>query len=164
MNDNRTTSFGSGECKDGQRPAADASRWLDELVDQARAQTRLLTELRGAAALDACLLEKIARILCLTANETHRSRLQLDAIAGSVDALLELARAARPAEALQLERLAALKLQLQACCPDTVEVEPICRYEPCAPNGGIRVGDGSSVKSRARVEQAILNPAGICSR
>lgn len=145
----------TGQFIDGnpyRRSTNDALRWLEELLEQSREQTRLLTELRGAAGLDACLLDKIARILCLTANETHRNRLQLTAIAHSVDVLVELVRASHPAEALQLERLASLKAQVEACCPKEQPFDPICRYEPCDPHGGIRRGDGYSVKSRARVD------------
>ena len=35
-------------------------RLLEELLEQSREQTRLLTDLRGATGLDACLLDKIA--------------------------------------------------------------------------------------------------------
>jgi hypothetical protein len=130
--------------------ANEALDWLHELLEQSRTQTRLLAELRDAAALDACMLDKIARILCMTANETHSQRLQIGELARSVEALAGMYRAAHPAEALQLDQLARLKAQLEACCPTETPCEPICRYESCDPAGGIRRGDGYSAKSRGQ--------------
>jgi len=46
---------------------------LQALLEQAQQQTRELQSLRASAAFDACLLDKIGRIACMTANETHRN-------------------------------------------------------------------------------------------
>ena len=134
-----------------QRSPDHADRSMQELLEQARIQTRLLAELRRGTELDPCLLDKIARIACLTANEVHRNTLQLTAIREAVEALLDLYRRVHPDVALDAERLAKLKAQIEQCCPPEDEFDPICRFEPCLPDRGVKRGDGWSARSRASV-------------
>jgi hypothetical protein len=135
---------------EGSRPNGDGL--LRALLEQAQHQTQLLEALRDAAGLDACLLDKIGRIACMTANETHQNSAQLAAMAKTLAELLAMYRSVHPDQALQLDRLAKLEAQMLECCPPKPPVDPICHYEPCQPDGGIRRGDGYSVKSRGRVE------------
>jgi hypothetical protein len=139
--------FGNAE---GSSPNAEAL--LRALLEQAQQQTQLLEALRSGAGLDACLLEKIGRIACMTANETHQNSAQLAAMAKTLGELLAMYRSVHPEQALQLDRLAKLEAQMLECCPAKAPAEPVCRYEPCQPDGGIRRGDGHSVKSRGHVE------------
>ena len=44
-----------------------------------------------------CLLDKIARTTCLTANEVHRNGAALKSIAASLEGLFEMYRTANPA-------------------------------------------------------------------
>ena len=129
----------------------DEDRALKALLEQARIQTRLLAELRRATELDPCLLDKIARIACLTANEVHRNTQHLAAIREALEALLDLYRHVHPDAALDAERLAKLKAQIEKCCPPEDAFDPICKFEPCLPDRGVKRGDGWSARSRAAV-------------
>ncbi len=143
---------GSRDERDGSAP--DYAELLRDLIDEAREQTRHLSALRANADLDLCVLEKIARIVCTTANETHRQARQLGALVDMVSSLIELYRSAHPAAALEIERLAKLRAELEKCCAPEDKPDLVCHYQPCTPHGGIAVGDGYSVKSRGRVERA----------
>ncbi len=134
-----------------QEARPDAAALLVALLDQSRQQTRQLEALRASAELDTCLLDKIGRIACMTANETHHNAKLLAAIAESIGALVSLYRGVHPDQALQLDRLAKLEAELRHCCPAEPPVDLICHYEPCQPHGGIRRGDGYSAKSRGAI-------------
>ena len=129
---------------DREEPRPDASQFLQEL----REHTRLLAHILRGVELDPCLLDKIARIACLTANEVHKNTIQLKAIRESLDTLVEIYRTANPAAALELDRLGKLRAEVERCCPPEETCEPICRYVPCERYGGIARGDGYSVKSK----------------
>ena len=115
-----------------------------------RDQNRLRAEMAASLALTTCLLEKIGRIGCMTANEVHRNGIELKAIRHAVEALLDLYRTANPAAALEADRLSKLRAQIERCCPPEQTCATICTYEPCELPGGR--GDGWSTKSRGRVE------------
>ncbi len=125
---------------------------LRSLLEQSRRQTEILSEIRTGIDLDACLLEKIGRITCLTANEVHKQARHIAALESDVKALLELYRSVHPEQALQQERLARLQAELRVCCPPEEKEELICHYVPCQRHGGIELGSGFSAKSRGRVE------------
>lgn len=112
-------------------------------------QKRLLEEIRTSLELNPCLLDKMGRILCLTANEVHCNGIELKGIRKSLDALLDLYRTVNPAAALEADRLAKLRAEIERCCPPVDACEPICVDVPCEPPKGR--GDGWSVKSRGRV-------------
>src|SRR5688572_3816533 len=138
--------------KDESEPIGSASvRELRDLLEQARKQTALLAEISSALDLGSCYLDKIASILCVLANETHRTTVHVTAIKVALDSLIELYQAAHPQEALQLEKLAKLRKELEECCPPCKPEALICHYEPCQPVRGIRRGDGYSAKSRGGV-------------
>ena len=102
-------------------------------------------------ALEICLLEQIAQIACLSANETQRMAASLSAIQRTTDALLDIYQSAHPEQALQASKLAQLRAEMEKCCPPEKQPEPVCHLDPCKPHGGIAVGDGYSAKSRGRV-------------
>jgi hypothetical protein len=125
---------------------------LRDLLNEVRAQTAILSEIKVGVEVDTCLLDKIAHIVCMTANEAHRNSQLLASILDSVDSLLELYRAVHPDQALQIEKLDKLRAEMQKCCPPAGKPELICEFEPCKPNGGIGRGDGYSMKSKGFVE------------
>ena len=130
-----------------EEPRRDSSPLPKELLEQ----TQLLAQIRHGVELDPCLLDKLGRIACLTANEVHQNKLQLKAVRQSLEALVEMYRTVNPAAALELDRHAALRAEIARCCPPEEKPELICEYEPCKPQGGIKRGDGYSAKSRGYV-------------
>jgi hypothetical protein len=98
-----------------------------------------------------CLLDKIARTTCSTANEVHRNGAALKSIAASLQALVEMYRTVNPGAALDYDRQAKLRADLDKCCPPEEHDDEICKYVPCPPKGGVKRGDGWSAKSRGYV-------------
>src|SRR5580765_3025488 len=92
--------------------------------------------------LEICLLEQIARVSSLNANETRRLATSLAAIQRTTQALLDLYESAHPELALQAAKLAQLRAEIEKCCPPEKQPDPPCQFEPCKPYGGIVVGDG----------------------
>jgi hypothetical protein len=77
-----------------------------------------------------CILEHISQHTCAILNEaTAQTKLQ-EKIEHSTEALEELYEATHSEAALQREREAALRAQIEECCPPPVP-EPPCSYEPC---------------------------------
>lgn len=107
--------------------------------------------------LEACLLDKIARISCMNLNITHGMARSLTSIEASIAQLLALYQAVHPEQALHASRLAALEAQLKKCCPPHEHDDGPCHYEPCPPRGRGGRGDGHSVKSRGRVDAVEVN-------
>ena len=142
----------SNQCEESYR---DSLPLLKELSEQ----TRLLAEIRSGVELDPCLLDKIGRIACLTANEVHQNTLQLKAIRQSLEALVEMYRTANPAAALELDRLAKLRAEIERCCPPEETCEKICHYVPCERHGGIKRGDGYSAMSHGYVDALVISRA-----
>jgi hypothetical protein len=125
---------------------------LRDILAQSQAHTAHLAEIHEGGDLDACLLEKIAHISCMTVNEVHRQAKELKAVRKALDSLLEIYRAVHPEQALQVENLARLRAEMEKCCPPEDEPEEICCGKPCERGGGIRRGDGHSVKSKGFVD------------
>lgn len=102
--------------------------------------------------LEACLLDKIARIACLNSNQMDGMARSLSAVQQAVESLLKLYQAVHPEQALHAERLAQLEAEMRKCCP--AEDPPVgpCQYQPCLPRGRGGRGDGHSMKSSGRVE------------
>jgi hypothetical protein len=57
----------------------------------------------------------VRRIVCMTANETHRNGQLLGGMAESLATLLAMYQGAHPDQALQLERMAKLEAELRRC-------------------------------------------------
>ena len=102
--------------------------------------------------MDACLLDKIGRIVCMVANETHQQKQQMILLREMLSSFLELYKSVHPGEALQLEKLEKLRVEMRECCPPEEKPDLICDYKPCDRQGRINLGDGHSVKSRAFVD------------
>jgi len=116
-----------------------------------RDQNRLLADIAASLELTPCLQEKIGRIACLTANDVHRNGIELKAIRQAMEALVDLYRTSNPAAALESDRLAELRAEIERCCPPEEKCATVCVYEPCERPGDGR-GNGWSVKSRGHVE------------
>jgi hypothetical protein len=130
----------------------DAVAMLEQLLVLAHRQADPVGESRTTGEIDTCLLDKIAQIACMTANETHLNGKFLASIAESLASLLAMYRGVHADQALQLDRLAKVESELRECCPVDAPDDPVCCYEPCEPAGGIRRGDGYSTKSRGYIE------------
>lgn len=126
-------------------------RFRQQLLELLNNQAKCLSGIEAGAELDSCLLDKIARILCMVANESHKQALQISAIGEAISSFLEMYKTVHPEAALQLEKFERLRAEMEKCCPPEQKPDLICHYEPCEPHGGIRRGDGYSVKSRSFV-------------
>jgi hypothetical protein len=94
------------------------------------AETLLLFHLTQQADTMICALEHISQNTCaILTQATIQTELQTR-IRDDADALLEIAETANPAAALERRRLAALRAQIERCCPPT-KPEPACTYQPC---------------------------------
>ncbi|RZT19230.1 hypothetical protein EV589_3494 [Mycobacterium sp. BK558] len=122
------------------------------LLERADQQLQSLRAIDGSAELSLCLLDKLGRIVCMSANEHHRQSGQLATIAATLSRLLEMYRSVHPEQALHHDKFAALQAEVHRCCPPEDTTTAICHYEPCKPHHGVVVGDGYSMKSRARVD------------
>ena len=77
-----------------------------------------------------CILEHISRNTCSILNEAHvQTRLQTS-MEESASLLAELYAATHADAMLTHEKMAALKQQIEECCPPRPE-PPACTYEPC---------------------------------
>jgi methyl-accepting chemotaxis protein len=77
-----------------------------------------------------CILEHISRNTCAILNEAHvQTRLQTS-IEKSASLLAELYAATHADAMLAHEKMAALKAQIEECCPPR-PLPPACVYEPC---------------------------------
>ncbi|HVI87560.1 MAG TPA: hypothetical protein VM659_04610 [Dongiaceae bacterium] len=142
------------ECQDGNHQsrlnAEELMEMLRRLLEESRSQTQYLADIKATRDMDACFLDKICHIICLLANETHAQRQQLAELNAAVASLLDLTRAVHPEQALQLEKLAQLRAEMERCCPPK-QPQPhlICHDKDCDCRGGIDTGKGHSVKSRS---------------
>ena len=129
----------------------DASKVIDllrKMLEESRNQTQHLSRLEAGLDLDACLLEKTVRIVCMLANETHAQRRELTAMREMMATLLELYKSVHPEQALQLEKIERLREEMEACCPKDEKPVLICRDDPADCRIGNERGSGHSVKSR----------------
>lgn len=77
-----------------------------------------------------CILEHISKNTCDLVNEAVKQTAHQAAIRESTGLLAELYAATHADAALQAQKLAALKRQIEECCPPP-RPEPPCRYEKC---------------------------------
>jgi hypothetical protein len=132
---------------------AELRKLVEELLRRIRQDRAPAANAAGCdCELEICLLEQIARISCLNANESHRIAESLNAIQRTTEALLDLYRSVHPEQAVQASKLAQLQAQMEKCCPPEKKPEPPYHFEPCKPNRGFVIGDGYSAKSRGHVE------------
>lgn len=83
-----------------------------------------------------CILENISKNTCNLEAEAHlQTGLQIS-IEKKVSLQTEISKTVNAAVALELERMEALRRQIEECCPPTQE-PPACTYVPCdAPRFG----------------------------
>ena len=77
-----------------------------------------------------CELEHISKNTCALLNESAVQTALQTAMAADIDGLEQMFATANPGAALELERLAALKAQVEQCCPPR-KPPPPCDYAPC---------------------------------
>ena len=94
------------------------------------AEIQLLFHLTQQADTMICALEHISKNTCAILTQvTIQTGLQTE-IRDDADALLAIEETVNPGAALERERLAALKAQIEQCCPPP-QPKPACTYEPC---------------------------------
>ena len=77
-----------------------------------------------------CALEQISKNTCALLNESAIQTTLQTAMAADIDGLENMFATANPGAALEIERLAALKAQVEVCCPPKKPTPP-CDYRPC---------------------------------
>src|SRR5260221_6555991 len=91
---------------------------------------KLLFHLTKQADTMICALEHISQNTCgILTQAVIQTRLQTS-LRDDVDELREIAESVYPEAALVRERLAALRTEVERCCPPA-EHKPACSYEPC---------------------------------
>jgi hypothetical protein len=94
-----------------------------------------------------CALEHISKNTCALLNESVIQTVLQTAMATDIDGLENMFATANPGAALEIERLAVLKAQIEVCCPPK-KAAPPCDYSPCPAPRPIgqppQVGDGST--------------------
>jgi len=77
-----------------------------------------------------CALEHISKNTCgILTQVTIQTGLQMR-LRDDADALRDIAESAYPAAAVERERFARLRAQIERCCPPE-EPKPACTYQPC---------------------------------
>lgn len=116
-----------GDAKAGFAAVVDALHTIAQIDIEA---VKLLFQLTQQADTMICALEHISRNTCgILAEVTHQAELQTR-LRADADALRDIAESAYPAATLERSRLAALRAEIERCCPPP-EPEPACVYEPC---------------------------------
>jgi len=77
-----------------------------------------------------CELEHISKNTCALLNEAAIQTALQTTMAADLDGLEGMFATANPGAALEAERLAALKAQVEQCCPPKKPTPP-CEYKPC---------------------------------
>jgi hypothetical protein len=77
-----------------------------------------------------CILEHISKNTCALLNQSVIQTVLQTAMASDIDGLENMFATANPGAALEIERLAALKAQVEVCCPPK-RAAPPCNYAPC---------------------------------
>jgi hypothetical protein len=91
---------------------------------------KLLFHLTQQADAMICALEHISQNTCgILTQATIQTQLQTR-LRDDADALRDIAESAYPAAAIERERLAALRAEVERCCPPE-QPKPACTYEPC---------------------------------
>jgi hypothetical protein len=77
-----------------------------------------------------CILEHISKNTCALLNQAAIQTALQTAMASDIAGLEQMFASVNPGAALDIERLAALKAQIEQCCPPKKAVPP-CDYAPC---------------------------------
>ena len=96
-----------------------------------------------------CILEHISKNTCALLNQAAIQTALQTAMAGDIAGLEQMFATVNPGAALEIERLAALKAQIEQCCPPK-KAPPPCDYAPCPAPRPIgqppQVGGGGSTQ------------------
>jgi hypothetical protein len=76
-------------------------------------------------------VEQISKNTCALLNEAAVQTALQTTMAADLDGLEQMFATANPVAALESERLAALKAQVEKCCPPPKPTPP-CDYKPCS--------------------------------
>lgn len=93
---------------------------------------KLLFHLTQQANAMICALEHIAQNTCGIWNESVQQTGLLTRLRDDADALRSIEEHAHPEAVLEMTRLAALRAEVERCCPPPKPPLP-CDYKPCAP-------------------------------
>jgi len=77
-----------------------------------------------------CILEHISKNTCALLNQAAIQTALQTAMASDIAGLEQMFATVNPGAALDIERLAALKAQIEQCCPPKKAIPP-CDYAPC---------------------------------
>jgi hypothetical protein len=116
-----------GEVKKDAKAAVDLLTIIAEIDTEA---VKLLFHLTQQADTMICALEQISKNTCGTLTQVTIQTQVETKIRHDADALRSLAESAYPQAALERHRLAALRAELDRCCPPE-EPQPACSYEAC---------------------------------
>jgi len=94
------------------------------------AEIQLLFHLTQQADTMICALEHISKNTCAILTQVTIQTQLKTGIRDDADAMLDITETANPGAALERERLAALRAQIEQCCPPP-QPKPACTYEPC---------------------------------
>jgi hypothetical protein len=77
-----------------------------------------------------CILEHISKNTCALLNQAAIQTVLQTAMASDIAGLEQMFASVNSGAALEIERLAALKAQIEQCCPPKKPTPP-CEYAPC---------------------------------
>jgi hypothetical protein len=77
-----------------------------------------------------CILEHVSKNTCALLNQSVIQTALQTAMASDIDGLENMYATVNSGAALEIERLAALKAQVEECCPPRKPLPP-CDYAPC---------------------------------
>jgi len=104
-----------------------------DLVTIAKIETeavRLLFHLTQQADTIICVLEKISKNTCELLNQATTQTALQTRIRDDAAVVREITESSHPGAALERDRLAALRAQIEKCCPPEPTL-PACSYQPC---------------------------------
>lgn len=109
----------------------DVNKGLNILAQIDVEAVKLLFHLTQQADTMICALEHISKNTCeMLTQVTIQTQLQ-SRIRDDADALRDTAESAYPSAAIERQRLAALRAELERCCPPE-QPRPACVYQPCS--------------------------------
>jgi hypothetical protein len=116
-----------GDVNTGFKATVDALHAIAQIDTEV---VKLLFHLTQQADTMICALEHISKNTCeMLTQSVMQTRIQ-DRIREDADALRDIEESAHPEAALLRQRLAALRAEVERCCPPE-EPKPACTYEPC---------------------------------
>jgi hypothetical protein len=116
-----------GDVNKGFKATVDALKIIAQIDIEA---VKLLFHLTQQTDTMICALEHISKNTCeILTQATIQTQIQMR-LRDDADALRDIAESASPGAAFERQRLAALRAEVERCCPPE-EPNPACTYEPC---------------------------------